>query len=154
MNRFLNQSPNLRASGSLDEEFYTGPPEPSVSRAPEPQVSKVHTPLVPKSPVKSARASPITPVRAPEVTGIHALPVPKHGVPKLATQVTPSEQKPPKVSRPVTPPTTSQLQPIDSQGRKFHSAGTRSGNGSLEVQAGKSIRFEIIEVLPKLTKML
>lgn len=31
--------------GSLDEEFYTGPPEPSVSRAPEPQVSKVHTPL-------------------------------------------------------------------------------------------------------------
>lgn len=145
--------------GSLDEEFYTGPPEPSVSRAPEPQVSKVHTPLVPESPVKPARASPITPVRAPEVprvrapevTGIHAPPVPKPGVPKpgvpkLATQVTPSEQKPPKVSRPVTSPTTSRLQPIDSQGRKFHSAGTWSGNGSLEAQAGKSIRFEIINL--------
>jgi peptidoglycan hydrolase-like protein with peptidoglycan-binding domain len=87
--------------GSLDEEFYIGPTEPSVP-APEPHISEVPTPLEPESPVRPARASPVAPVRAPEVphvrapevTGIHAPPVPKPEVPELAAEPTRREHKP------------------------------------------------------------
>jgi len=138
--------------GSLDEEFYTGPPEPSVMTAPEPHVSEVRTPLEPESPVRPARASPVEPVRAPEVprvrapkvTGIHAPPVPKPEVPILATQVTPHEHKPTHISRPEIPPSTLRSHQIDSQGRKLISEGTWQGDRYLEVEAGKSIHFEII----------
>jgi peptidoglycan hydrolase-like protein with peptidoglycan-binding domain len=131
--------------GSLDEEFYTGPSEPSVMPAPEPQMSKVRTPLEPESPVRSPRASPVRApevprVRAPPVPEIHAHPVPKPEVPIQAAQVTPPKHKPPQVSR----PETSHIQQIDSQGRKFHTVGTWSGNNSsFEAEAGKSVRLEV-----------
>jgi hypothetical protein len=131
--------------GSLDEEFYTGPSEPSVMSAPEPQMSKVRTPLEPESPVRSPRASPVRApevprVRAPPVPEIHAHPVPKPEVPIQAAQVTPPKHKPPQVSR----PETSHIQQIDSQGRKFHTVGTWSGNNSsFEAEAGKSVRLEV-----------
>jgi peptidoglycan hydrolase-like protein with peptidoglycan-binding domain len=131
--------------GSLDEEFYTGPSEPSVMPAPEPQMSKVRTPLEPESPVRSPRASPVRApevprVRAPPVPEIHSHPVPKPEVPIQAAQVTPPKHKPPQVSR----PETSYIQQIDSQGRKFHTVGTWSGNNSsFEAEAGKSVRLEV-----------
>jgi hypothetical protein len=138
--------------GSLDEEFYIGPPEPSVVPAPEPYISEVRTPLEPESPVRSPRASPVTPVRAPEVprvrapevTGIHAPPVPKPEVPELATEVTPHERKPRRASEPVTPPATLRSQQIYNQERKLIAEGTWQGDRYLEVEAGKSIRFEMI----------
>jgi len=137
---------------SLDAEFYTGPTEPSVSTAPEPQVSKIRTPLEPESPVRPARASPVSPVRAPEVppvrapkvTGIHAPPVPKPEVPILSTQVTPPERNKPHVPRPVTSTAASHPHQIDSEGRKLISEGTWRGDRYLEVEAGKSIHFEMI----------
>ncbi len=133
--------------GSLDEEFLTGAPETSVLPAPEPHVSEVPTPLFPESPVRTPRASPLGHVRAPEVHApevhapkVHAPPVPVPEVPELATRVTPRGERPPHVSRPVT----SRIQQIDSQGRKFHTAGTFSGNNSsFEVEAGKSVRLEV-----------
>ncbi|HET8685932.1 MAG TPA: peptidoglycan-binding domain-containing protein, partial [Methanosarcina sp.] len=134
--------------GSLDEEFITGISEPSVLPAPEPHVSEVPTPLFPESPVRTPRASTVGPVRAPEiprvrappVPEVHAPPVPVPEVPELATRVTPRGEKPPHVSRPAT----SRIQQIDSQGRKFHTAGTWSGNNSsFEAEAGKSIRLEV-----------
>ena len=138
--------------GSLDEEFYTGSPEPSVMAAPEPQVSEVRTPLEPESPVRSPRASPVPPVRAPEVppvrapevTGIHAPPVPKPEVPILATQVTPREHKPTYVSQSETLSATLRSQQIDDQERKLIAEGTWQGDRYLEVEAGKSISFEMI----------
>jgi peptidoglycan hydrolase-like protein with peptidoglycan-binding domain len=56
---------------SLDAEFFTGIPKPSVSPGPEPQVSEVPTPLFPESPVRTPRAFPISP-RAPEVPPVKA----------------------------------------------------------------------------------
>jgi hypothetical protein len=134
--------------GSLDEEFLTGAPETSVLPAPEPHVSEVPTPLFPESPVRTPRASPVGPVRAPEVHApevhapeVHAPPVPVPEVPELATQVTPHRKRQPEVSRPAV---TSRMEQIDSQGRKFHTAGTLSGNNSsFEVEAGKSVILEV-----------
>lgn len=134
--------------GSLDEEFLTGAPETSVLPAPEPHVSEVPTPLFPESPVRTPRASPVGPVRAPEVHApevhapeVHAPPVPVPEVPELATQVTPHRKRQPEVSRPAV---TSRIEQIDGQGRKFHTAGTLSGNNSsFEVEAGKSVRLEV-----------
>ena len=134
--------------GSLDEEFLTGAPETSVLPAPEPHVSEVPSPLFPESPVRTPRASPVGPVRAPEVHApevhapeVHAPPVPVPEVPELATQVTPHRKRQPEVSRPAV---TSRMEQIDSQGRKFHTAGTLSGNNSsFEVEAGKSVSLEV-----------
>ena len=138
--------------GSLDEEFYTGPPEPSVVQAPEPHMSEVRTPLKPESPVRPARASPVAPVRAPEVPKVRAPevpkvrapPVPKPEVPTLATLVTPREHKPTRISRPSTQPTNLRPHQTDSQGRKLIAGGTWKGVRYLEVEAGKSIHFEMV----------
>lgn len=138
--------------GSLDEEFYTGPSEPSVVPAPEPHVSEVRTPLEPESPVRPARASPVAQVRAPEVphvrapevTGIRAPPVPRPEVPTLAAEPNPREHRRARVSLPTTPPTTLRPAQTNSQGRILISEGTWHGDRYLEVEAGKSIHFEII----------
>ena len=135
--------------GNLDAEFSTGVTESSVPPSPEPQVSKVPTPLNPESPVRPARASPVEPQRAPPVPEVHAPPVPKVHAPPvpevhappvpippvpeppiLATQTVPPEQTPVHVTKPITPPMTTPPKSIDSQGRKFHSAGTWRGNSS------------------------
>lgn len=146
--------------GSLDAEFITDVEEPSVSPAPEPQVSEVSTPLFPESPVRSPRASPVEPVRAPAVPPVkapHAPPVERPAVkipqppdapvaepPILTTQTVPPEQTPVRVTKPVIPPMSKLPNTIDSQGRKFHTAGTWGGdNSSFEAEAGKSVRLEV-----------
>ena len=146
--------------GSLDAEFSTGVTESSVPPAPEPQVSKVPTPLNPESPVRPPRASPVELQRAPPVPEVHAPPVPEVHAPAvkipqppappvaeppiLATQVVPPEQTPLRTTKPITPPVTRLPNTVDSQGRKFHTAGTWSGNNSsFEAEAGKSVRLEV-----------
>jgi len=146
--------------GSLDAEFFTGEPKPSVSPAPEPQVSEVSTPLFPESPVRTPRASPVEQVRAPEVPPVEVPRAPRVKAPAvkipqppaapvaeppiLTTQAVPLEQIPVRVTRPIIPPITRLPHTIDSQGRKFHTAGTWSGNNSsFEAEAGKSVRLEV-----------
>ncbi len=146
--------------GSLDEEFFTGTPEPSISPVTEPQLSEVPTPLFPESPVRSPRASPVGPVRAPEVPPVEIPQAPRVGAPAvkipqppkvpvaetpiLKTQAVPIEQKLVHVTKPITPPMTRLPPTIDSQGRKFHTAGTWSGSSSsFEAEAGKSVRLEV-----------
>jgi peptidoglycan hydrolase-like protein with peptidoglycan-binding domain len=148
---------------SLDKEFFTGVHEPSALPLTEPQVSDVPTPLFPESPVRSPRASPVEPVRAPEVPPVEAPRVPRVSAPAvkipqppeapaapvaeppiLATQTVPLEQTPDRVTRPITPPVTRLPHTVDSHGRKFHTAGSWSGNtSSFEAEAGKSIRLEM-----------
>ena len=147
--------------GNLDAEFFTGVTEPSVPPSPEPQVSKVPTPLNPESPVPPARTSPVEPQRAPPVPEVHAPPKfhkystcskdtstsscpPVAEPPILATQAVPPEQTPLRTTKPITPPVTRLPNTVDSQGRKFHTAGTWSGNNSsFEAEAGKSVRLEV-----------
>lgn len=146
--------------GSLDEEFFTGTPKPSISPVTEPQLSEVPTPLFPESPIRSPRASPVGPVRAPEVPPLEMPRAPRVGAPAvkipqppeapvaeppiLPTQAVPLEQKPVHVTRPITPPMTRLPPTIDSKGRKFHTAGTWSGSSSsFEAEAGKSVRLEV-----------
>jgi len=146
--------------GSLDEEFFTGTPEPSISPVTEPQLSEVPTPLFPESPIRSPRASPVGPVRAPEVPPLEMPRAPRVGAPAvkipqppeapvaeppiLPTQAVPLEQKPVHVTRPITPPMTRLPPTIDNKGRKFHTAGTWSGSSSsFEAEAGKSVRLEV-----------
>jgi peptidoglycan hydrolase-like protein with peptidoglycan-binding domain len=142
--------------GSLDSEFYTGPIEQRAMPTPEPQVSKVRTPLEPDSPVRTAKPPLIDHVRAPEVPRVrapevHAPPVPRPEVPILATEVTPHERRrttPVSTTStpPTTPPVTSRPLHTDSQGRTLIAEGTWQGDRYLEVEAGKSIRFEIISL--------
>lgn len=139
---------------SLDAEFLTGAPEPSVSPAIEPQVSEVPTPLFPESPVRSPRASPIS-LRAPEVPPVKVPRAPRVKAPevKVPRPPTTTVARSPHVTRPttthVTRPTTTHAARlsetfVDSQGRKFHTAGTMSGsNSSFEAEAGKSVRLEV-----------
>lgn len=144
--------------GSLDAEFFTGVPKPSISPRPEPQVSEVPTPLFPESPVRTPRASTIGPVRAPEVPPVKAPRAPRIKAsavrgpqsptipvgepPILTTQAVQPEQTPGGMTRPITPSMTGLS--VDSQGRKFHTAGTLSGdNSSFEAEAGKSVNLEI-----------
>lgn len=144
--------------GNLDIEFIAEVTESYAPPATEPQVSEVPTPLVPESP-KPPRMPPVSPPRAPEVPPVEApraplverpaVKIPQPPVPPVAeppvltTQVVPPEQAPRRVSRPITPPITPPPLLTDSQGRKFHSAGTWRGSTSFEVEAGKSIHFEI-----------
>lgn len=139
---------------SLDAEFLTGAPEPSVSPAIEPQVSEVPTPLFPESPVRSPRASPIS-LRAPEVPPVKVPRAPRVKAPevKVPRPPTTTVARSPHVTRPttthVTRPTTTHAARlsetfVDSQGRKFHTAGTMSGsNSSFEAEAGKLVRLEV-----------
>ena len=126
-------------------------------------VSEVPSPLVPESPAKSPRMSPVSAPEAPKVPPVEAVkaprvprveapavkrpqpPVPPVAEPPiLATQTVPPDQRPYLVlSELITPPMTLPPMLTDSQGRKFHSAGTWKGNSSFEVEAGKSIHFEI-----------
>lgn len=137
--------------GSLDNEFYFGPSEPSISGALEPHVSEVRTPLEPESPVRPAKApwvehvrAPEVPhVRAPEVTGIHAPPVPKPEVPELAAEPNPREHRSKYLSGSEISPATLQTNQTDNQGRKLIAEGTWRGDRYLEVEAGKSIHFRI-----------
>lgn len=146
--------------GSLDAEFFTGIPEPSTLPTTEPQVSEIPTPLFPESPVRSPRASPVGPVRAPDVQPVSAPKAPRVEAPAvkipqppttpvaeppiLTTQAVPLEQTPARVTRPITPPLTRLPNTVDSKGRKFHTAGTLSGdNYSFEAEAGKSVRLEL-----------
>lgn len=158
--RSYQESRGLRVDGvvgpetirSLDNEFYYGPSEPSISGAPEPHVSEVRTPLEPESPVQPAKAhwnepprAPKVPhVRAPEVTGIHAPPVPKPEVPTLASEPHQREHRENLTSRPLTPSTTVSSNQTNSQGRILIAEGTWRGDRYLEVEAGNSIKFEII----------
>lgn len=141
--------------GSLDEEFFTGVPEPSISPGPEPQVSEVPTPLFPESPVRTPRASPISP-RAPEVPPVKVPRAPRVEAPEVKVPRPPTTTVvgSPHVTRPTTthaarPPRTPHATRVsetvvDSQGRKFHTAGTLSGsNSSFEAEAGKSVRLEV-----------
>lgn len=145
--------------GSLDEEFPGVVKKTPVSSATEPYVSEVPTPLKPTPPVKPPRASPVEPVKAPDVPPVKAPRAPKVGVPPLkipqppgvptveppimTTQAVPLEQTPAHVTRPIIPPITRLPHTVDSQGRKFHTAGTwRGNNSSFEAEAGKSIRLE------------
>lgn len=144
--------------GSLDEEFVTGTPEALPST--EPKVSDVPSPLFPESPVRTPRASPVGPARAPEVPPVEAPKVPRVSAPEvkipqapevpvaepplMATQAVPIDQPQVHVTKPITPPMTQLPHTVDSQGRKFHSAGTwRGSNYSFEAEAGKSIRLEL-----------
>lgn len=143
--------------GSLDEEFFVGIPEPSALPRTEPQISEVPTPLFPESPVRSPRASPVGPVRAPEVSTPkvphikapavkipHPPEAPVAEPPILPTQTVPLEQKLVHVTRPIIPPITRLPPTVDSQGRKFYTAGIWSGsNSSFEAEAGKSVRLEV-----------
>jgi peptidoglycan hydrolase-like protein with peptidoglycan-binding domain len=146
--------------GSLDAEFFTGAPEPSISLATEPQVSEVSSPLFPEPPVRPPRASPVGPVRAPDVPPVSAPRVPRVEAPSvkipqppaapvaeppiLTTQAVPPEQTLVRVTRPITPPLTRLPHTVDSKGRKFHTAGTWSGKtSSFEAEAGKSVRLEV-----------
>jgi peptidoglycan hydrolase-like protein with peptidoglycan-binding domain len=150
--------------GNLDIEFITGvmestAPQVSEPHMLEPQMSEVPAPLTPKSSAPPARTSPVSHVRAPkvphvrapEVPPVHAPPVPQVTVPAvplaeppiLTTQTVPPEQQPLHLTRPITPPLTRLPDTVDSQGRKFHTAGTLSGNRSFEVEAGKSVRLEV-----------
>jgi peptidoglycan hydrolase-like protein with peptidoglycan-binding domain len=134
---------------SLDEEFITGVPEPSA----------LPTPLSSESPVQTPRASPVGHVRAPEIQPLKAPKAPRVRVeaptiktpevpvarpPILATQAVPLEQTPVHVTKPITPPITRLPHTVDSQGRKFHAAGTWSGSdSSFEAEAGTSVRLEV-----------
>lgn len=150
--------------GSLDEEFHIGPAaEHRVTPSTEPQMSDVPSPLVPESPVRSPRASPVEPVKAPEVPPVKAPRAPRVGAPPvqipqppevptapvaeppiMTTQAVPPEQTPARVTSPITPPITRLPHTVDSQGRKFHTAGTLSGKSfSFEAEAGRSIRLEV-----------
>lgn len=129
---------------SLDDEFFTGVPEPSA---------------FPESPVRTPKASPVGPVRAPEIHPLKAPKAPKVRVeapelkvpevpvarpPILATQAVPLEQAPVHVTKPITPPMTQLPPTVDNQGRKFHAAGTWSGSdSSFEAEAGTSVRLEV-----------
>jgi hypothetical protein len=145
---------------SLDSEFFTGLPEPSVSPVSEPRVSEVPTPLNPESPVSPPRTSPVPPPAVPKVPRVKAPEVPQVGRPAvkipqppavpvaeppiLATQAVPPEQTLLRTTKPITPPVTRLPSTVDSQGRKFHTAGTWSGNNSsFEAEAGKSVRLEV-----------
>lgn len=149
--------------GSLDEEFHTGPAtEHFVSPSTEPYVSDVPSPLVPESPVRSPKMSPVEPVKAPKVPPVKAPRAPRVGAPPvqipqppeapaapvaeppiMTTQAVPLEQTPTRVTKPIIPPLTRLPHTVDSQGRKFHTAGTLSGNNfSFEAEAGKSVRLE------------
>lgn len=150
--------------GSLDEEFHTGPAsEHMVSPATEPYVSEVPMPLEPESPVKPPRMPPVSAPGAPEapsaptveqprappvqaapvVETVRAPPVPPvPPVPEVSAQPESTARRSgttPPSAQPVTP----SLTPTDSQGRKFHSAGTWEGSRAFEVQAGKSVHFEV-----------
>lgn len=141
---------------SLDLEFFTGILESSFS-GPEPRVSEVRTPLFPESPVRTPRASPITPIapEAPPVKAPRAPRVKASGVKRPKPLVTPVGESPILTKQAVSPEQTpidmpkSIISPvtglsIDSQGRKFHTAGTSSGNNSsFEAEAGKSVHLEI-----------
>jgi hypothetical protein len=146
--------------GSLDEEFHAGPSsEHLVSPSTEPRVSDVPSPLVPQSPVRSPRMPPVSPpepgvpkVKAPRAPQVERPSVkipqppapPVAEVPILTTQAVPPDQVPRSVSRPATSSITKPLLTIDSQGRKFHSAGTWSGSSSsFEAETGKSVRLEV-----------
>ncbi|WP_292390302.1 peptidoglycan-binding protein [Methanosarcina sp. UBA5] len=138
--------------GSLDNEFFTGVPEPSVSPTIEPQLSEVSTPLYPESPVRSPRASPLGPVGAPPVKVPRAprVEAPEVKVPRppTTTVVRSSHETRPTTPRTVRPPITPHVtrlsETVDDKGRKFHTAGTVSGNNSsFEAEAGKSIRLEL-----------
>lgn len=143
--------------GSLDAEFFTGSPEPSISLGPEPQVSKVRTPLFPESPVRTPRASPIS-LRAPEAPSVKAPRAPRVKAPAvkrpkptatpvelspiLTAQAVSTEQTKVGMTKPIIPPVTGLS--VDSQGRKFHTAGNLSGkNSSFEAEAGKSVHLEV-----------
>ncbi|MPN37492.1 hypothetical protein SDC9_185011 [bioreactor metagenome] len=103
---------------------------PPVS-APETKVPPVKTPRAPEV------ERPAVKIPQPPV-------VPVAEVPVLTTQVVPPEQAPSRVSRATaTSPATVQRLRTDDQGRKFHSAGTWKENKSFEVEAGKSVHFEI-----------
>jgi peptidoglycan hydrolase-like protein with peptidoglycan-binding domain len=144
---------------SLDEEFITGVLEPSALPTTEPHISEVPTPLSSESPVRTPRASPVGPVKAPEIQPLKAPKAPRVMVEKpaikipevpvarppiLATQAVPLEQTPIHVTKPITLPITRLPHTVDSQGRKFHAAGTWSGNdSSFEAEAGKSVRLEV-----------
>lgn len=148
--------------GSLDEEFHTGlATEHRVLPSTEPYVSDVPMPLEPESPVKPPRMPPVSAPEAPEAPDVMSVEAPRAPKverpyvkipqppvaptaepPILATQTVPPEQAPHRVSQPVATSTPQSLM-VDNQGRKFHSAGTWKGSSSFEVQAGKSIHFEV-----------
>ncbi|AYK15618.1 MAG: peptidoglycan-binding protein [Methanosarcina flavescens] len=144
--------------GSLDEEFVTGTPEALPST--EPKVSDVPSPLFPESPVRTPRASPVGPAKAPEVPPVEAPKAPRVSAPAvkipqppevpvaepplMATQAVPIDQPQVRVTKPITPPVTQLPHTVDSQGRKFLTAGTwRGSNYSFGAEAGKSIRLEL-----------
>lgn len=146
--------------GTLDEEFHTGPAtEHRISYSTEPYVSDVPSPLVPESPVRSPKMPPVSapetkvpPVKTPRAPEVErpAVKIPQPPVAPVAevsvltTQVVPPEQALPPVSRSTaTSPATVQRLRTDDQGRKFHSAGTWKENKSFEVEAGKSVHFEV-----------
>jgi peptidoglycan hydrolase-like protein with peptidoglycan-binding domain len=145
---------------SLDAEFLTGAPEPSVSPAIEPQVSEVRTPLFPESPVRTPRASPISP-RAPEVPPVRVpraprVEAPEVKVPRPPTTTVVRSQHVTKTTttRAARQPTTTHVtrlsETVDEKGRKFHTAGTVSGNNSsFEAEAGKSVRLELSNLSAK-----
>lgn len=127
---------------SLDSEFFTGVPEPSFS-GPEPHVSEVRTPLFPESPVRTPRASSLGPVEAPPVKIPRAprVEAPEVKVPRPPTTTVVRSSH---MTRPTTPHVTRLSGTVDDKGRKFHTAGTVSGNNSsFEAEAGKSVHLEI-----------
>ena len=122
--------------GSLDEEFVTGTPEALPST--EPKVSDVPSPLFPESPVRTPRASPVGPAKAPEVPPVEAPKAPRVSAPAVKIP------QPPEVPVAEPPPVTQLPHTVDSQGRKFLTAGTwRGSNYSFGAEAGKSIRLEL-----------
>lgn len=148
--------------GSLDEEFLTVPPEPLGPPLSEPKVSDVPTPLTPESPVAPPRASPVSAPNVPEVPEVEVPRAPRVGVPRapmvehptapvvepvepliLTTQTVPRDQELERVTRSITPPITRLPNTVDSQGRKFHTAGTLRGSRAFEAEAGNSIRLEL-----------
>lgn len=143
---------------SLDEEFLTVAPEPLGPPLSEPKMSDVSTPLNPESPVAPPRAPPVSapkvgaPIvktpRAPFV-GTPRAPIvepptaPVVEPPILTTQTVPRDQEMERVTRPITPPITRLPNTVDSQGRKFHTAGTLRGSRAFEAEAGSSVRLEL-----------
>lgn len=143
---------------SLDEEFLIVSPEPLGPPLSEPKMSDVSTPLTPESPVAPPRAPPIsapevgaplvkTPraplVGAPRAPIVGPPAVPVVEPPVLTTQTVPREQELKRVTSPITPPITRLPDTVDSQGRKFHTAGTLRGNRAFEAEAGNSVRLEL-----------
>ena len=147
---------------SLDEEFLTVPPEPLGPPLSEPKVSDVPTPLEPESPVVPPRAPPVSAPDVPDVPEVEVPRVPRVGAPGVpiierpvvpvvepveppifATQTVPRDQELERVTRPITPPITRLPNTVDSQGRKFHTAGTLRGSRAFEAEAGSSVRLEL-----------